>query len=152
MRVLLAVDGSECSEAAVQAVMGNYQPAETEVKVLHAVEWLKEMPLCFQFAQGPNAVRDISVCRDQSFARAHHLVEGVAARLETKGFHASVSTPDADPEHAIVDVARQWGADLIVLGSHGRRGMDRWLLGSVAEAVARHAPCSVEIVRSPVTV
>jgi universal stress protein A len=41
-------------------------------------------------------------------------------------------------------------ADLIILGSHGRRGVDRWLLGSVAEAVARHAPCSVEIVRTRV--
>ena len=150
MRLLLAVDGSECSGAAVEAVLSNFAAAKTEVRVLHAVEWLKEMPLCFQFAQGSHAAHDIALCRAQSFERARHLVEGVAARLAKKGFQTSLSTPDADPEHAIVDAARQWSADLIVLGSHGRRGMDRWLLGSVAESVARHAPCSVEIVRSPV--
>lgn len=42
---------------------------------------------------------------------------------------------------------RTWNADLIMLGSHGKRGLDRFLLGSVSEAVSRHAPCSVEIVR-----
>jgi nucleotide-binding universal stress UspA family protein len=49
----------------------------------------------------------------------------------------------------IVDRAAEWHADLIVLGSHGRHGLDRFLIGSVSEYVARHAPCSVEIVRMP---
>lgn len=147
MRVLLAVDGSSCSEAAARMVEERFAPADTEVKVLHAVEWLKEMPLCFQFAQGPDAGRDVVESREQSFERARRLVEAVAVRLEMKGFRTSVSCPDADPRHAIVDEAKAWEADLIVLGSHGRRGLDRLLLGSVAEAVAHHAPCSVEIVR-----
>ena len=150
MRVLLAIDGSEASEAALENVMSGFPADGTDVKVLHAVEWLKEMPLCFQFAQGGNVAHDIVACRNQSFARARQLVEGAATRLALKGFRTSTSTPDADPRHAIVDAARQWPADLIVLGSHGRRGVDRWLLGSVAEAVARHATCSVEIVRAPV--
>jgi nucleotide-binding universal stress UspA family protein len=149
MKVLLAVDGSECSEAAVQTVVATFDADSTQVKVLHAVEWLKEMPLCFQFAQGAAAGHDIAACRQQSFERARLLVERVAGQLASKGFDASVSTPDADPRHAIVEAARQWPADLVVLGSHGRRGLDRWLLGSVAESVVRHAPCSVEIVRAP---
>jgi nucleotide-binding universal stress UspA family protein len=49
----------------------------------------------------------------------------------------------------ILDTAAKWHADLIVIGSHGRKGLDRFLLGSVSEAVARHAPCSVQIVRVP---
>jgi nucleotide-binding universal stress UspA family protein len=44
-------------------------------------------------------------------------------------------------------MADLWGADLIVVGSHGRRGVDRYLMGSVSEAVALHAHCSVEVVR-----
>ena len=131
-------------------VIKRFQPGETEVKVLHAVEWLKEMPLCFQFAGGPDAGRDVVRCRDGSFERARQLVEGVADKLACKGFRTSVSYPDADPRHAIIDAAKTWPADLIVLGSHGRRGIDRFLLGSVAESVVRHAPCSVEIVRAPV--
>ena len=47
----------------------------------------------------------------------------------------------------ILDVARQEGADLIVIGSHGRRGITRLLLGSVAEHVMRHAPCPVLVIK-----
>lgn len=150
MRLLLAVDGSACSEAAVQTVVDRFRPEDTDVKVLHAVEWMKDMPLCFQFAEGPTAGRAITDSRSQSFDRARQLVERVAAQLEFKGFRTSVSTPDRDPRHAILDCAREWPADMIVVGSHGRHGIDRLLLGSVAESVVRHAPCSVEIVRAPI--
>jgi Universal stress protein family len=51
------------------------------------------------------------------------------------------------PKTIILDEATQWGADLIVLGSHGRRGAERFLMGSISEAVAMHAHCSVEVVR-----
>ena len=54
-----------------------------------------------------------------------------------------------DPKSKIIDAAEQWHADLIVLGSHGRTGLERFLMGSVSDAVARHAPCSVEVVRIP---
>jgi nucleotide-binding universal stress UspA family protein len=151
MRVLLAVDGSACSEAAVQAVIDRFRPGDADVKVIHAVEWMREMPLCFQYASGSTAGHDVAKSRNKSFDRARDLVECVAAELEFKGFHPSVSTPDADPRHAIVDAAREWPADVIVIGSHGRRGIDRLLLGSVAESVVRHAPCSVDVVRMPVT-
>jgi len=53
-----------------------------------------------------------------------------------------------DPRPLILDEAKSWGAHLVVLGSHGRRGFDHLLLGSVSEAVAMHAHCSVEVVRS----
>ena len=149
MRVILAVDGSDCSEAAVQVVIDRFAPNDTQVRVLHAVEWMREMPLCFQYAQGPAAGRDIVECRTASFDRARAMVERVAAQLESRGFHPGVSTPDADPRHAIIDAAREWPADLIVIGSHGRRGFERLFLGSVAESVVRHAPCSVHIVRMP---
>jgi len=48
----------------------------------------------------------------------------------------------------ILGMADSWGANLIVLGSHGRRGFDRYVMGSVSEAVALHAHCSVEVVRT----
>jgi nucleotide-binding universal stress UspA family protein len=51
------------------------------------------------------------------------------------------------PDHGLVEVAERTGADLIVVGSHGRRGVKRFLLGSVAERTARHAPCSTLVVR-----
>ena len=147
MRVLLAVDGSACSEAAVQMVADRFRPEGTHVKVIHAVEWMHEMPLCFQYAYGTSAGEDVAECRNNSFERARLLVGRIAAQLEFRGFHTSVLTPDADPRHAILETATDWPADLIVMGSHGRRGIERMFLGSLAESVMRHAPCSVEIVR-----
>jgi nucleotide-binding universal stress UspA family protein len=147
MRVLLAVDTSSCSEAAVREVLERFAPAETEVRVMHAVEWMKEMPLCFQYGQGPTAGHDVVESRNHSFERAEWLVCKVAGQLQSAGFRVSVSTPDADPRHGIIEEARTWRADIIIMGSHGRHGLDRLLLGSVAETVLRHAPCSVEIVR-----
>lgn len=149
MRVLLAVDGSACSEMAVQTVIDRFRPEGTDIRVIHAVEWMREMPLCFQYAHGPTAGDDVVMSRNKSFERAREMVERVAAELEFKGFHPAVTTPDADPRHAIVEAARDWPADVIVMGSHGRRGLDRLLLGSVAEWVVRHAPCSVDVVRMP---
>ena len=48
---------------------------------------------------------------------------------------------------SILEIAKHWPADLIVVGSHGRRGFTKFLLGSVSEAIVAHAPCSVEIVK-----
>jgi len=56
---------------------------------------------------------------------------------------------EGNQKSVIVDLAAKWPADLVVIGSHGRRGVERFLLGSVSEAVVRHAPCSVQVVRIP---
>jgi nucleotide-binding universal stress UspA family protein len=149
MRILLAVDESAFSEAAVNAVIEQFRAANAEVHVYHAVEWLREMPQSFRFGEGPTFDRDIQSSRNQSFKKATQLVDRVAQRLQAAGFRTTTATPDADPRHGIIDCADEWNADLIVMGSHGRKGLDRLLLGSVAEAVMRHASCSVEIVRVP---
>jgi len=51
------------------------------------------------------------------------------------------------PKQLILKEAKEWGAKLIVVGSHGVRGLTRLLLGSVSETIAAHAPCSVEVIR-----
>jgi nucleotide-binding universal stress UspA family protein len=73
------------------------------------------------------------------------------------GFRERAALPASSPafvvvgKHAneIVKTANEWPADLVVIGSHGRQGVERVLLGSVAEAVGRHARCSVLVVRTP---
>ena len=79
----------------------------------------------------------------------HELVEREVQKLLAAGFKAQGSVETGDIRGKILDAAAELGADLIVLGSHGRKGVQRFLLGSVAENVARHAQCSVEIVRVP---
>jgi nucleotide-binding universal stress UspA family protein len=83
--------------------------------------------------------------RDQAKA----LLAKTAGKLRASGFNVMSTLEEGDPKSTIIDVASEWNADLIVLGSHGRKGLDRYLMGSVAESVARHANCSVEIVRLP---
>jgi nucleotide-binding universal stress UspA family protein len=76
------------------------------------------------------------------------LVERSAKELRSAGFKVDTTVEVGDIRARIIDSAAEWGADLIVVGSHGQSGIQRFLLGSVAEFVARHAKCSVEIVRT----
>jgi universal stress protein A len=78
---------------------------------------------------------------------AARLVAGFRARLQIDT-RAIGFIPLGSPGSEIVKAAREWEADVIVIGSHGRRGITRALVGSVAEAVMRHAPCPVLVVRS----
>jgi nucleotide-binding universal stress UspA family protein len=82
--------------------------------------------------------------------RAETIVERAIARLrdsDARILPISSTVVIDSPKDAIVEEAERWGADLIVVGSHGYRGPERALLGSVSQAVATQAKCSVEIAR-----
>ena len=85
--------------------------------------------------------------RDAQRKPAEALVAKTAALLRSKGFPVTTVVELGNVKSKILDTAERWRADLIVLGSYGRTGLERFLMGSLAEAVARHARCSVEIVR-----
>lgn len=77
---------------------------------------------------------------------------GALARgLTLKGIEATYEQREARPRHGIEQRAREGNFDLVVTGSHGRRGFKRWVLGSVAEMTVRHAPCSVAVAHLPST-
>jgi len=78
---------------------------------------------------------------------AEAFVAEATESLRARGLKVTAALDMGDAKSRILDVAEEWHADLIVLGSHGRRGLNRFLMGSVSDAVARHACCSVEIVR-----
>ena len=143
MKILLAVDESKFSDAALQVVIAQIPPQGAEVLVLHVVEPITLSPPA-QMSAGyaPELESRVKDGRE--------LVEREAQRLRAAGFKADGAVENGDIREKIIDAAAEWRADLIVMGSHGRRGVQRFLLGSVAEHVARHAQCSVEIVRIPV--
>lgn len=123
-RVLLASDGSEQSVTAAEGLAARPWPEGSEFRVVTVEEpWL---------------IRPASVI---------HNVETVQRMLVSAGLTASVATLSGNPKEVILEEARKWNADLIVVGSHGRRGIRRLLLGSVSEAVAMNASCSVVVVR-----
>jgi nucleotide-binding universal stress UspA family protein len=140
MKVLLAVDDSKYSQAAIQSVLQKARPQDTEVRVLHVLEPILEAQWSSHHVYG-----EMMAQRRQDAAE---MVKRATESLKAAGFKiCSYAVENGIPKAVIIDEAKKLGADLIVLGSHGRTGLDRFLLGSVSEAVARHAACSVEIVR-----
>ena len=140
MKILLAVDDSKFSEAALEAVIAQSSPQGTEVLVLHVVEPITIAP---PPEMSPSYAPELEI----QVKEAHELVEREVQKLRAAGVKARGEVQTGDIRGKILDTAAELGADLIVLGSHGRKGVQRFLLGSVAENVARHAQCSVEIVR-----
>ena len=149
MKILLAIDDSKFAQAALQMLITQTRLNETEVLVVHVTE-----PITLLFA--PETMAEYSLptpqlthLRQEHLKHGRELVATAAAKIRKAGFQVDTAVYEGDARAEIIDMAAQWHADLIIVGSHGRKGMDRFLLGSVSEFVARHAPCSVEIVRMP---
>lgn len=148
MKILLAVDGSPCSEAAVDEVGRRPWPEGSEVKILSAFEPAPILAMAEAWAPPEGYYEQLEGTGRE---RARLVAENASAALKrsTAG-RVAVSTDVVRgvPKEAILAEAQRWGADLIVVGSHGYRGWQRLWLGSVSHAVATHAECSVEIVRT----
>ena len=150
MKILLATDGSECSVAAERSVASRPWPIGTVFKIL-SVEELVPTPIPVEVSSLA-AIYPASLLEELvrgARARAIAASEGAQKTLTQAGLTVlgQDPTPSGDPKSVILDTAKTWQADLIVLGSHGRHGLDRFLMGSVAESVAVHAHCSVVVVR-----
>jgi nucleotide-binding universal stress UspA family protein len=145
MKILLAVDGSKYSDATVQAVISQIHKEKADVLVLEVVEprIISTPP---QMAAGYEP--ELAEIMKEQFKQAQQTVDRAAASLKAAGFNAKTRVIEAETRAGILDLASEWHADLIVVGSHGRKGLQRFMLGSVAESVARGAYCSVLIVRS----
>jgi nucleotide-binding universal stress UspA family protein len=143
MKILLAVDDSEYSEAAVEAIASRPWPHGSTVRLLSAVE-----PVVPPAAElWYDAAGSLERLRQEITKHHEELTARVAERLQPTGLTVETVVRAGDPRSVIVDEAKEWSADLIVVGSHGRTGIARLLLGSVAHSVVSHAPCSVEVVR-----
>ena len=149
MKILLAVDGSSYSDAAVEAIARRPWPANSEIKILSVIEpftpYMTEV-----WATSNEFWEELDkASKDQANAALDDAVAKLTANA-SRSLQLTTEIVKGNPKNAILDEAEKWGADLIVLGSHGYTGFKRMLLGSVSQAVASHAHCSVEIVRLPV--
>jgi nucleotide-binding universal stress UspA family protein len=148
MKILLAVDGSPFSEEAAREVARRPWPAGSELKVISVIEppYAPEM--------GPYGLPQTYFDEMDKLAagKASAAVEGALTILragEGEGLKLSSETPHGPSKQTIIEEAERWGADLIVVGSHGYGFWSRLLLGSVSQGLASAAPCSVEIVKVP---
>lgn len=143
MRILLAVDGSPYSAAAAESVLSRPWPKETVVRVVSAVETIVPPAAELWYDAGGS----LEEANRQIVNQAEQLINKVGETVRATGLTVETAVRRGDPRSVILDEAKEWGADLIVVGSHGYSGIKRLLLGSVAQSVVSHAPCSVEVVR-----
>jgi len=147
IKILLAVDDSDFSKASIEMLVREIRPENTEVHILHVVESVKLMPPAYGIGMSPIFTQDFTSIIQEWRAQAEATVLQTAKVLQSVGFKTNTIVREGEAKTSILEYADEWRPDLIMVGSHGRKGLDRFLLGSVSDAVARHAQCSVQIVR-----
>jgi nucleotide-binding universal stress UspA family protein len=146
MKILIATDGSDYSKAAVNSVAERPWPQGSEVKIISAMN-VPFAPTTEGWVMPDSYYSELDrVAREQAEAAVKDAVERIESG-KASGIEIITKIISGSAGEAILDEAERWDADLIVLGSHGYSGWQRFLLGSVSHAVATHAHCSVEIVR-----
>lgn len=146
-RVLVAIDGSPHSQEAIQVLKRFPLPADAEVSVLSVAQPI-HLPLSKLVSAFRRKVRqDIAEVELAEVEIAKKLSEDAKISLEEAGRRAQALALKGDPAQAIVRIAKETKADLAVVGSRGLTGKKASLLGSVAQKVLEHAPCSVLVAR-----
>lgn len=137
--ILIPVDDSETSRHALDQALRFCGEQCAQVRLLHVVDLA-------QFSWGGTEFVDVAPMQKSLKAAGQQLLQSAKARLAEQGIEATAAMLEiwgGGIAKAIVEDARAWPADLIVMGSHGRSGLDHLLLGSVAEGVVRHSPIPV---------
>jgi nucleotide-binding universal stress UspA family protein len=142
MKVLLAIDEEPCSEEAVNEAGQRPWDEGTTVRVLHAVG--KFVPPAQELWY--DAGGDPRQARREIRDRSKQLTERVADWLRERGLNVETAIRDGEPGPAVLEEAKQWGADLIIVGSRGHTGLRRLFEGSVAHHVVDHPHCPAEVV------
>ena len=138
--ILVPIDLDDSSAQVLEYAVALAAKLDAKLHVFHAVPW----PL--MGAEVTIAVSDAAM--DGIMKREQKVFDEIVAAHTAKLPPASVALKKGDARTAILAAAKELPADLIVIGTHGRRGVSRLMLGSVAESVARTAPCPVLFVRS----
>ena len=147
MKILLATDGSEFSTAAVKKCCELFgDKPGLQIKIVSVFE--EDYALAAEpFAISAELYREVSEAAERQAEHACGTAKEVIQNSSRNGGPAVVhEVVKGNAEQEVVDIAKARGADLIVVGSHGRGFWGR-LLGSVSDAVVHHAPCSVLVVR-----
>jgi nucleotide-binding universal stress UspA family protein len=139
-RILVPLVGSACAQQALEIAMSLAKAEHAELEICSVVD---PIVVCGTMPPSPGLdllLRDLEI-------EARRLVTTAVQGAHVAGIEASGETIMGAPFDKILEVANQVKADAIVMGTHGRTGLRRLFLGSVAESVLRAAPCPVIVVR-----
>lgn len=137
MKLLVAIEDLEFGQKIAQFVLENFQDRNLQIRVVRAVEPMHEgfyFDPVLQEKIMQEAARIVSVI-------AQHLREGLPKSSVKEEVCSGIA------KEVLLSMAQEWGCDFILMGSHGRVGLTKFLLGSVSSAVVSHAPCSVIVVK-----
>ena len=142
--IVVGTDGSDTASEAVRQATELAGKLEAKVHLVSAYEPVSEGRLREERQQVPGELQWMVNPRED----VNQTLEGAAEGLRAKGIEVETHAREGDPADAILDVAEEQEADLIVVGNKGMTGAKRFLLGSVPNKVSHHAPCSVMIIRT----
>ena len=144
--IVLALDGSKISDSVVEEVIKLTEGRAVNLRIIHVVD----ESFVYYGGQDFDYLSLIVSCQKEGqnildkaakILASHSSIKVETSLLEVKPFHKRIA-------EVIVEEANEWSADLLVIGTHGRRGFSRFLLGSVAENIIRIATIPVLLVRS----
>ena len=150
MKILIATDGSDHSKAAIDAlanVVAN--PETTAFKIVSSVEFPAMLPSDpFVGVSAEYYDRIEKAGHGQANEAVEHAETQIRSLFPNHALDITAEVISGSPQRVLVEKAAEWGADLIVVGSHGYGFWSRVMLGSVSNSVVHHAPCSVLVVRT----
>lgn len=143
--ILCPIDFSECAERALDYAARMAKQFNAELRLVHAYT----DPLAFVPFSRPNTAGPPTADRAVIESAQRHREKQIR-RLQDMcaghGVDAKVDEKEGEPRRVILDAAKELNADLIIMGTHGRSGAARMLMGSVAERIVRSSPCPVLVV------
>ena len=139
-RIVVPVDFSDCSLDALEYAVAVAQRAQASVMLLHVME-----PISY----GLDFTVSLPAVREHQQNVLTERLAGFVVALEAANVKSESLVRGGLPRDSILEAARAWSADLIVMGTHGRRGLSHALYGSVVESVLRKSHCPILTVRSP---
>jgi nucleotide-binding universal stress UspA family protein len=143
-RIVVGTDGSETAAQAVRQAVELARLSGAQLSIVSAYAPLSGRRVQGEQQQAPADVQyEIGPREDVNL-----ILDAAAAEAKKEGIEVQTHPVEADPADAILNVAEEVKADLIVVGNKGMTGARRYLLGSVPNNVSHHAPCSVIIVRT----
>ncbi len=143
-RIVVGTDGSETAAEAVRQAAELARMTGAQLSVVSAYAPISERKVKDTQRDAPPDVQyEIGPREDVNL-----ILDAAAATVRKEGVEVQTHPVEADPAEAILNVAEETKADLIVVGNKGMTGARRFLLGSVPNNVSHHAPCSVMIVRT----
>lgn len=144
-KIMLAIDGSDTSNTAIDQVIKFTKGQDVQLRIIHVVD-----ELFITYGGGAfDYLSYIALCREEGQKILDNAVKLITSQSTIKVEASLIELKDLQGRIAevIVDEAKKWSADLLVIGTHGRRGFSRFFLGSVAENITRIATIPVLLVR-----